>query len=201
MKNTLNPVATITMGSGSNIIIELLPDLAPNTVNSFIYLAGQNAFDNYKITRVEPGFVVDVSTNAFGREICRYLIENEAGKLPKAKRLRPDLGVIAMGGYNGNISGSEFFFPLAYNQRLDGAYPCFGRILEGIEQIEQIGSSPVKEFNYYHNPEKIMHKPVNVYVISKIRVETYGITYPNPVHLYGIDLPGHWFMENYSERI
>ncbi|MCL2602548.1 MAG: peptidylprolyl isomerase, partial [Treponema sp.] len=94
-----NPIATITMENNAEIVVELIPELAPNTVNSFIYLASCGAFDNYPIARVEPGFVVDVSTNAFGREVCRYLIENEAAKVSADKRLAPKrllpkLGVI-----------------------------------------------------------------------------------------------------------
>ena len=200
------PIATIIMENGAEIVIELIPELAPNTVNSFIYLAGRCAFDNYKIARVEPGFVVDVSTNAFDREDCRYLIENEADKIPAEKRLPPELGVVGMGGYAiGNaigiadgIAGGEFFFPLEHVPRLDGNYPMFGRILKGVEEIIRIGRGPVVEFAYYYG--KLKNKPVNREVITSVKVETHGQSYPEPVRL-DAKLPPHWLMEDYNKRI
>ena len=194
-----NPIATITMENGAEVVIELIPELAPNTVNSFIYLASRGAFDNYKIARVEPGFVVDVSTNAYDREICRYLIENEAAKIGADKRLAADLGVIAMGGYENGIAGGEFFFPLQPVPRLDGNYPMFGKIIKGVEEIARIGKGPVEEFAFNLSP-KPMHKPVNKEVILTVKVETFGETYPDPVRL-DTNLPSHWLMEDYSKKI
>ena len=194
-----NPIATITMENGAEIVVELMPELAPNTVNSFIYLAGHGAFDNYKIARVEPGFVVDVSTNAYDREICRYLIENEAGKIDAGKRLSPELGVIGMGGYENGISGGEFFFPLEHAPRLDGNYPMFGKIIKGVEEIARIGSGPVEEFAF-NTSAKPLHKPVNKEVIASVKVDTNGLHYPEPVRL-DTELPAHWLMEDYSKKI
>jgi peptidyl-prolyl cis-trans isomerase B (cyclophilin B) len=187
-----NPVATMTMKNGSTIVIELMPELAPNTVNSFINLAQKGAFDNHRIMRVEPNFVVDVSTNAFNREDCRYLIENEARKLEAGKRLPPDLGVIGMGGYDGNIAGGEFFFPLTHVERLDGNYPFFGKILEGTEEVRRIGRGPVEKFINKHNPEMKLHRPLNDEVIDTVNIETHGMSYPEPARLEGVELPKHW---------
>jgi peptidyl-prolyl cis-trans isomerase B (cyclophilin B) len=194
-----NPIATITMENGAEIVVELMPELAPNTVNSFIYLAGRGAFDNYKIARVEPDFVVDVSTNAYDREVCRYLIENEAGKIGAEKRLPPELGVIGMGGYENGIAGGEFFFPLKHVPRLDGNYPMFGKIIKGVQEIIRIGSGPVEEFAF-NPPGMVLHKPVNREVISTVKVETFGVSYPEPVRL-DTELPAHWLMEDYSKKI
>jgi peptidyl-prolyl cis-trans isomerase B (cyclophilin B) len=194
-----NPTAIITMENGTVIIIELMPHLAPNTVNSFIYLAARGTFDHYQIARVEPGFVVDVSTNAYDREVCRYLIENEADKVPAEKRLVPELGVVGMGGYENGISGGEFFFPLAQVSRLDGKYPMFGKLIEGVEEIARIGNGAVREFAY-NFPDMVMHKPINKEIISTVKVETYGVIYPEPTRLK-TTLPKHWLMEDYGKKI
>jgi len=193
-----NPLTIITMENGAEIVVELMPELAPNTVNSYIYLARRGAFDNYKIARVEPGFVVDISTNAYDREICRYLIENEADKIDAKKRLTPELGVIGMGGYNNGIAGGEFFFPLDHVPRLDGNYPMFGKVIKGVEEIRRIGESPVEPFRYYYGKPK--NKPLNREIILKVIVETYGVNYPEPVRL-DTELPPHWLMEDYNDRI
>ena len=52
-----HPIATITMENGAQIVVELYPEEAPNTVNSFIFLARQGVFDHYAIQRVVPGWV------------------------------------------------------------------------------------------------------------------------------------------------
>lgn len=200
MSSELNPIATIIFDDGARVVVELYPDIAENTVNSFIYAAQNGAFDNYKIARVEPGFVVDVSTNAFNKEICRYLIRNEAADTPRIRRLKPELGVIAMGGYDGDIAGTEFFFPLAHHDRLDGNYPCFGRITEGVEVIERIGKVPVKQFGYTAKEGMILHMPIRPVTIKSVRVETHGKVYPEPERL-DKELPGHWLMENYDELV
>ena len=199
MDSVKNPIATIKMRGGAAIVVELMPHLAPNTVNSFIHLAGQGAFDSYKIARVEPGFVVDVSTNAFGRAVCRYLIANEAPLAPAEARMEATLGTMCMGGYLNGIAGGEFFFPLAHHPRLDGHYPCFGRVIEGVEEIERLGTVPVEDFKYIHS--KPMHKPLEPQVIECVTVETFGETYPEPQRLEGAVLPPHWLMEDYAQRV
>ncbi|MCL2602194.1 MAG: peptidylprolyl isomerase, partial [Treponema sp.] len=115
------------------------------------------------------------------------------------KRLVPKLGVIGMGGYDNNIAGGEFFFPLDYVPRLDGNYPMFGKVLAGVQEIVRIGSGPVKAFAY-STSDKQLHKPVNRDVIVSVNVETFGETYPPPVRLNAA-LPEHWLMNDYSERI
>ena len=60
-----NPVATITFSNSSVIQIELYPDIAPNAVTSFIYLAKQGVYDHYPIERIVPGWVLDMSYHAF----------------------------------------------------------------------------------------------------------------------------------------
>ncbi len=197
----MNPVATITINNNVKVVVELYPELAPNTINSFIYLANQGAFDNWPFARVEPGFVVDASTNAFNREVCRYLIANEAALVEKDKRLKPEFGVMGMGGYDGHIASGEFFFPLAHHERLDGHYPMVGRVIEGLEEIERLGKVPVRDFRYNHNTSKPLRKPVTDEVITSVRVETFGVEYPEPKRLEGVALPDHWLDENYLELV
>ena len=73
----MNPIATLHMANGRKIVIELLPESAPNTVNSFIYTALRGYLDHHAIERIVPGNWVDVSYTAFGKKECRYLIPNE----------------------------------------------------------------------------------------------------------------------------
>ena len=50
----MNPIATLHMANGRNIVIELLPESAPNTVNSFIYTASRGYLDHHAIERIVP---------------------------------------------------------------------------------------------------------------------------------------------------
>jgi hypothetical protein len=50
-------LARVEMESGDEFIIELLPQSAPQTVNSFIFLAQEGWFDGVTFHRVLPGFV------------------------------------------------------------------------------------------------------------------------------------------------
>ena len=63
-----NPIATMHMASGADIVIELLPDAAPNTVASFIHLAKLGVYDGHAIERICPGRWVDASYSAFHRD-------------------------------------------------------------------------------------------------------------------------------------
>ena len=78
-----NPVATITFSNGSVIQIELYPDIAPNAVTSFIYLAKQGVYDHYPIERIVPGWVLDMSYHAFHNPKACYFIPNDvkSGKI------------------------------------------------------------------------------------------------------------------------
>ena len=55
------------------IVLELLPEAAPNTVNSFIYAASRGFMDHHAIQRIVPGNWVDVTYQAFGHKKCQYL--------------------------------------------------------------------------------------------------------------------------------
>lgn len=64
----MDPIAVMTMENGAEIVIELLPAHAPNTVASFIHLAKLGVFDVHAIERIVPG---NGWTPATGRFIGR----------------------------------------------------------------------------------------------------------------------------------
>ena len=180
---TKHPIATIIMENGAVITIELYPEKAPNTVNSFISLANQGLFDSHAIQRIIPGYVVDASYTAFGRDACKYLIPNESRSNGVANNIRVEPGVIAMGGYGNGIAGGEFFFPLAYHEKLDGNYPAFGKIISGLEEILSWERLPLRPITSPEDPGIIINEPVTPLVIASIRVKTFGAAYPQPMKL------------------
>ena len=183
-----NPIATIRMENGAEIVIELRPDQAPNTVRSFIHLARLGVFDGYAIQRVVPGYVVDVSYSAFGREEAKYLIANESRNHGVDNNIRVEPGVVCMGGYKAGIAGGEFFFPLEYHEKLDGNYPAFGVVLSGWEEIDgwqRVDLKPIPSENV------VINEPIEPIVIASVTVDTAGADYAPPDKL-DAPLPRNW---------
>ncbi len=187
------PQATILMDNGAKIVIELYPEQAPNTVNSFIWLARRGCYDNYAIQRIVPGWVADMSYTAFGREDCKYLIPNESRCQGVDNTLPMDVGSVGMGGYAiDEISGGEFFFPLAYSKKLDGRYPAFGLVRSGLEEVmrwervELVPVEPAPGLKFEIN------RPVQPLIIRSVQIETWGVNYDEPGRLRGHELPYYW---------
>ena len=187
-----NPIATIAMESGERIALELLPDCAPNTVNSFIHLARRGVFDHHAIERLAPNFVVDVSYTAFGREDAKYLIPCEARNAGFNNPLGALPGTVVMGGYDNGISGGEFFFPLRENDRITWSYPAFGRIVEGLDTVLGWNDLPVVDVDFPLDPSVRITAPATPLVIRSVTVETFGAAYPEPVRIAGAALPVNW---------
>ena len=126
----MNPTATFHMANGSKIVVELLPEAAPNTVASFISCAARGCLDGHAIERIVPGKWIDFSYTAFHREECRYLIPRESELHPELEPLDSHPGCVCMGGYGemGN-AGCEPFFPLKDCPEHKGVYPVFGVLL------------------------------------------------------------------------
>ena len=148
-----NPRVTFQMNTGRTIVLELLPDQVPNTVRSFLWLARNSCYTGHSIQRIVPGYVVDASYNAFGKEMACYLIDNESTSHGFPNHLRLEPGTIAMGGYGElGIAGGEFFFPLAWNEKLQGNYPGFGRVIEGFDEIQRWAELPTRKVAHPSRP-------------------------------------------------
>lgn len=189
----MNPIATLYMANGSRIVIELLPESAPNTVNSFIYTASRGYLDHHAIERIVPGNWVDVSYTAFGKKECRYLIPNEFRLNPDVTPLDSHPGVVAMGGYGeAGLASCEFFFPLRDCPEHKGIYPVFGKVLEGMDEIfrlEKVKTVPVTDFPIAGVE---VNRPVEPQIIEKVELELFGQSYPEPVRVVDPKLPPCW---------
>ena len=142
----MNPKATLYMANGSKVVIELLPEHAPNTVNSFIFAAKNGYLDNHTIERIVPGNWIDMIYTAFGHKECQYLIPNEFQLNPDVVPLDSHPGCVCMGGYGeAGLASCEFFFPLRDCPDHKGIYPVVGKVLEGREEIwrlEKVETTP-----------------------------------------------------------
>ena len=188
----MNPVATLFMANGKKIVLKLLPESAPNTVNSFIYVVKRGYMNQHAIERIVPGNWVDISYTAFGRKECQYLIPNEFALHPEIVPLESHPGMVAMGGYGKEgIASCEFFFPLRDCPEHKGIYPVFAEVLEGMEEIyrlEKIETVPVD----FPIPGVEVNRPITPEVIERVSLELFGQEYPEPIRVQSTYKPPCW---------
>jgi peptidyl-prolyl cis-trans isomerase B (cyclophilin B) len=117
-----------------NIVMELDPKLAPNTVNNFVALARRGYYDNVTFHRVVPGFVIqggDPEGSGRGGPGYQFADEPVQGEYT--------LGAVAMANAGPNTNGSQFFICIDDCQRkLDKAYNLFGHVTSGVDVTQQI---------------------------------------------------------------
>jgi cyclophilin family peptidyl-prolyl cis-trans isomerase len=126
--------ATIKTEKG-DIVIELFADIAPVTVNSFVFLARDGWFDGVTFHRVLTDFVAQTGDpSATGRGGPGYEFINE---------ISPDLkfdkeGVVGMANGGADTNGSQFFITLAAVSQLDGGYTIFGQVTSGMDVVKSL---------------------------------------------------------------
>jgi cyclophilin family peptidyl-prolyl cis-trans isomerase len=133
--------ATIRTESG-DIVVELFPDVAPIAVNSFIFLAENGWYDGVTFHRVIPGFVAqggDPTGTGFGGPGYAFGIE-----------ISNDVtfdqpGLLSMANSGPTSNGSQFFITLDQLPNLDGGYTIFGRVISGMDIVEQITPRDVSQ--------------------------------------------------------
>jgi cyclophilin family peptidyl-prolyl cis-trans isomerase len=128
-------LAQVEMESGGQFVIELYPRSAPQTVNSFIFLANEGWFDGVTFHRVLPGFVAQTGDpSGTGRGGPGYQLPNEIDR----KLSHKESGMVAMANAGPNTNGSQWYITLADAAFLDGSYTVFGRVTQGFDVVKQI---------------------------------------------------------------
>jgi peptidylprolyl isomerase len=128
--------ATITTPRG-DIVIALRPDLAPQTVNSFVFLARDGYYDGLTWHRVIAGFMAQggdpTGTGAGGPG---YTVPGEF--TDQVSFDRPGIVAMARPGNDVDGNGSQFFITTAPAQYLDQQYTIFGEVIAGQEIVDGI---------------------------------------------------------------
>lgn len=126
--------AKFVMANGGEFTIELYPDKAPLTVNSFVFLARDGYFDGVTFHRVLEGFMAQggdpTGTGAGGPG---YQFANEDSDLTFDKP-----GVLAMANAGRDTNGSQFFITFDATPQLNGGYTIFGQVIEGMDVVNGI---------------------------------------------------------------
>lgn len=172
-KDKMNyPKVTFTMENGSQMVAELYPEIAPNTVNNFISLVKKGFYDGLTFHRVIPGFMIQGGDpDGRGTGGPGYSIKGEFLMNGCVNELKHTRGVLSMArSAHPDSAGSQFFIMAAPAPHLDGQYAAFGKVIEGAETIDKIIMVPTD----------MMDKPLEAQVMKSVTVETFGETYPEP---------------------
>jgi len=170
-----NPIVTINLENGGVIKLELYPEVAPQSVQNFISLINKGFYNGIVFHRVIRGFMIqggDPEGTGVGGP--GYSIKGEFKSNGFENPLRHERGVISMARTNvPDSGGSQFFIMHKDSPHLDGSYAAFGKVIEGIEFVDQIASV---ECNH-------LDQPVTQQVMKSVTVDTKGISYEEPEKL------------------
>jgi cyclophilin family peptidyl-prolyl cis-trans isomerase len=125
----------VTIGTDrGDIVMDLDPRIAPNSVNNFIALARKGYYDGLKFHRVEPGFVIQGGDpEGSGRGGPGYKFADE----PVQGEYLP--GAVAMANAGPDTNGSQFFICLAdLRNNLPKQYNLFGQVTSGLDAVQAI---------------------------------------------------------------
>ena len=135
-----NPIVTITMKDGGIIKAELYPDIAPISVENFVKLAGSGFYNGLIFHRVIPGFMIQGGDpEGTGMGGPGYTIKGEFTANGFPNNLKHTRGVLSMArAMDPDSAGSQFFIMHEDSPHLDGQYAAFGKLIEGIEEVDKI---------------------------------------------------------------
>lgn len=170
-----NPIVTFIMENGKTFKAELYPNIAPNTVNNFISLVKKGFYNGLLFHRVIYGFMIQGGDpQGTGMGGPGYSIKGEFTSNRFNNTLKHSRGVLSMArSMMPNSAGSQFFIMHNDSPHLDGQYASFGKIIEGIEIIDEIASCQT-DYN---------DRPLQPQIIKTVSVECFEQDYPEPIKM------------------
>ncbi len=162
-----NPVLTINFAGGTSdyrgtVKIELYPDKAPNTVRNIIYLVKSGFYDGLKVNMAVAGSFIEIAdgsglnTLPTTGQVPDYAIEGEfLANDFGTNDLKFEKGSVALSryektDYDSGVDG--FFITLGEFPDADGEFAIFGKVIEGIDVIEDISNMKVTGAALHYEP-------------------------------------------------
>ena len=132
--------------SMGKIVVEMLPDKAPNHVRHILRLASLGAFDQTSVHRVAPGFVIQVGDLNTRKEPLTQKVNDFVVPIrAEINDVRHEAGIVSMARGNEIDSAlTSFFIVLGAQPALNGTYTVFGRVVEGMDVVRKIEMVPVQ---------------------------------------------------------
>lgn len=142
-------MVTIEMENGKKIVVELDPTAAPETVKNFEKLVSEGFYDGLIFHRVISGFMIQGGCpDGTGMGGPGYHIHGEFAQNGFQNPLKHTRGVISMArAMDPNSAGSQFFIMHKDAPHLDGAYAAFGKVVEGMDVVDEIASVDVNHMD------------------------------------------------------
>lgn len=139
--------------------IELFEDKAPITTANFIKLIEEKFYDGLIFHRVIDGFMIQGGCpNKNGTGGPGYKIQDEFHEDLK----HDDKGILSMANAGPNTGGSQFFITLDKTPWLDGHHSVFGKVIEGMDVVENIGKVKTD----------FLDKPIHDVVIDSVVIDS-----------------------------
>ena len=166
-----HPVLEMTISSpvaSGSILIELMPELAPGSVVHIVELAEDGFYDGTTFHRVIPDFMLqggdpnsrDRDPTNDGAGQAGRPIQDEFSNAPFLR------GVVGMGNKGRqNSTSTQFFIMQADNSGLDGRYNTVGRVLDGLELLDQLATIKTDRTGRWGPKDR----PIENIVIESIR--------------------------------
>lgn len=138
----MNPKVQLSTNFG-DIILELYPASAPKAVENFVWLTAQGYYDGIIFHRVMRDFMIQwgdpTGTGRGGKSLWHRAFEDEFDDV-----LTHERGVLSMANAGPKTNGSQFFIVTTKDASfLDRKHTIFGRVIEGMDTVDQIESLPV----------------------------------------------------------
>ena len=148
-----------------DVKIELFEDVAPNHVKRIKQLADTGKYDNVVFHRVIDGFMAQTGDVKFGNSSLDNFDLKSAGRggsdLPDLKqefsKLPHDRGTLSMArSSDPNSANSQFFICFKPAPFLDNQYTVFGKVINGMEYVDNIKRGDENKNGTVSNPDKII---------------------------------------------
>lgn len=148
---------TIQMENGKEIKLKLYPDQAPKTAENFIKLVKDGFYDGLIFHRVIKGFMIQGGCplgNGTGGP--GYTIKGEFAANGVRNDISHQRGVISMARtQDPDTAGSQFFIMHEAGEFLDGQYAAFGKVIEGMDVVDEIANTATDINDRPKNEQKI----------------------------------------------
>jgi peptidyl-prolyl cis-trans isomerase B (cyclophilin B) len=153
----------IEMENGKVIKIELYPEIAPETVANFEKLVSEGFYNGLTFHRVIKGFMIQGGCpKGNGTGGPGYNIKGEFASNGFENTLKHTRGVISMArAQDPNSAGSQFFIMHQDAPYLDGQYASFGKVVEGLDVVDEIANVRTNPFN---------DKPIESQVMKSVTI-------------------------------
>ncbi len=137
-----NPHVKLETSEGE-IIVELWPEVAPKHSANFVKLSASGFYDGLSFHRILGGFVIQAGCpKGDGTGGPGWTVPAEFNGRPH------DKGVLSMArSADPNSAGSQFFICLSreHCQHLDKQYTAFGQVIEGLDVVDKIAATPLRD--------------------------------------------------------